>query len=143
MSIVEYSVSEISDRLRTQKVSPSLQRIQILKYLIENKNHPTVDMIYQKLVKEIPTLSKTTVYNTLNLFVERNLAIPIIIEENETRYDADISVHGHFKCNECQTVYDFDVDIHEFNKKLEKTFQILEKHIYYKGICKDCIEKIK
>ena len=54
-----------------------------------------MDMIYQELVRNIPTLSKTTVYNTLNLFLKR-IAVMITIDENETRYDADTSLHGHF-----------------------------------------------
>ena len=32
-------------------------------------NHPTVETIYKELIDEIPTLSKTTVYNTLKQFV--------------------------------------------------------------------------
>ena len=40
-----------------------------MNYLITKRNHPTAEMIYLELVNEIAGLSKTTVYNTLNLFV--------------------------------------------------------------------------
>ena len=66
---------DIEKYLREHGISPSYQRIRVFEYLISNKNHPTVDMIYKELIKEIPTLSRTTVYNTLNLLVKQKVAI--------------------------------------------------------------------
>lgn len=131
--------TNVSDYLKKHGIKPSLQRIRIFQYLINNRNHPTVDTIYQELVKDIPTLSKTTVYNTLNLFMEKNIVTVITIEENETRYDADVSLHGHFKCEKCGEVYDFNVDVPKLKDNMLKNFEIKEKHIYYKGICENCL----
>ncbi|MDK2920173.1 MAG: Fur family transcriptional regulator, peroxide stress response regulator [Candidatus Petromonas sp.] len=133
------TIINAGDYLKKHGIKPSLQRIRIFEYLIKNKNHPTVDTIFRELAKEIPTLSKTTVYNTLNLFIEKNIVKVITIEENETRYDADTSLHGHFKCTECSRVYDFDLDVPKFKKEILKGFEIQERHVYFKGICKDCL----
>ena len=57
----------------------------------------TVDQIFTELHKNISTLSKTTVYNTLRVLVEAGLVRVITIEDNETRYDINIENHGHFK----------------------------------------------
>ncbi len=84
-----------------------MQRIQIYKYIFGRKDHPSVDMIFSVLSKEIPTLSKTTVYNTLKGFVEAGIATPILIDESEIRYDADTNMHGHFKCESCENIFDF------------------------------------
>ena len=132
-------IENVGEYLKANKVKPSYQRIKIFEYLVKNRNHPTVDMIYRELVKKIPTLSKTTVYNTLNLFIKKKIVIVIIIEENETRYDADTSIHGHFKCQECQAVIDLDVDLESINIKSLLGHQINEHHIYFKGICKTCM----
>ena len=86
-------IENIGDYLKSHDIKPSYQRIKVFEYLMQHKNHPTVDMIYKSLVDEIPTLSKTTVYNTLNLFIEKQIAVVIVIEENETRYDVDINFH--------------------------------------------------
>lgn len=135
---MELHIESIGDYLKNNGIKPSYQRIKIFQYLVENKNHPTVDMIYKALCTEIPTLSKTTVYNTLNLFIEKKIVNVIVIEENETRYDSIMAVHGHFKCEKCGKI--FDVNINESitkNKDLEN-FEIKEEHYYFKGICKDC-----
>ena len=54
---------EIAQYLNDHSIKPSYQRVRILKYLVEKRNHPTVEMIHKELVSDIPTLSKTTVYN--------------------------------------------------------------------------------
>ena len=132
-------ISNVNDFLKKNNIKPSYQRIKIYEYLYNTKKHPTVDIIYKALIDEIPTLSKTTVYNTLNLFVESNIVALITIEDNEARYDADTSLHGHFKCEKCGMVTDFDVDLSSLVIDEMKNFQINQRHIYFKGICKNCL----
>ncbi len=132
-------MSNIVERLRNSNIKPSYARIKIMEYLMEHPVHPTVEEIYQNLVREIPTLSKTTVYNTLDLFIRHNLARVITIEENETRYDADTTNHGHFKCETCGALYDFTVDEDNLATRGLGDFVVTEKHVYFKGICKKCL----
>lgn len=140
---MDVKIDDIGAYLKGHGIKPSFQRMKIFEYLITHKNHPTVEMIYKELVKEIPTLSKTTVYNTLNLFVEKKIAVVIVIEENETRYDADMGIHGHFKCEECDCIH--DIDIQPQNVQIEGlgTYQINEYHLYFKGLCSECAEKLE
>jgi Fur family peroxide stress response transcriptional regulator len=131
--------NDISKHLISNGIKPSFQRIKVYEYLVKNRNHPTVDMIYTELVKVIPTFSKTTVYNTLELFMEKGLAIMLTIDEKETRYDADISVHTHFKCTQCSGIYDLKTDMNMINIPGLKEHKITEHHLYFKGICKSCL----
>ncbi|MCK4631358.1 MAG: transcriptional repressor, partial [Bacteroidales bacterium] len=119
--------------LEEKDIRPSVQRIRVLEYLQNSKNHPTVDNIYNDLVKEIPTLSKTTVYNILKLFSEKNVARTFRIGNNEARYDGDTSIHGHFRCNKCGNIYDFNVNMEELKLAGLDKFKINEYHIYLKG----------
>lgn len=128
----------IPEYLKTHGLKPSYQRIKIFEYLEKKRNHPTVDKIYQALLKNIPTFSRTTVYNTLNLFVEKKIAQVITIEENENRYDADTSIHGHFKCVKCKKVYDFKINFSDLDLSGLDRFQIDEHHFYFKGRCFNC-----
>ncbi len=137
------SINEIKGFLSQKNVKPSYSRLKVMEYLIRYRNHPTVDEIYSKLVKEIPTLSKTTVYNTLNLFVDENLAIPISIDSNEMRYDATVEQHGHFKCERCGKIYDFSVDIDKIKPEELEGFIVRNKSVNYKGICPHCLNNDK
>lgn len=129
---------DIGDFLKSKGIKPSYQRMKIYEYLLNNKTHPTVDIIYKALAPEIPTLSKTTVYNTLNLFIENGIVNIIVIEENETRYDVDTTIHAHFKCDNCGKIYDLDLDPSLLGVSVLDNFQITEQHIYFKGVCKEC-----
>jgi Fe2+ or Zn2+ uptake regulation protein len=66
----------------------------------------------------------------------------ITIEDNETRYDADVSVHGHFKCEKCNRVTDFSLGLEELIVEELAGFQISQKHVYFKGICDRCLEAL-
>jgi Fur family peroxide stress response transcriptional regulator len=132
-------IENISGKLLKKDIKPSYQRIKILEYLNNKRNHPTVDKIFNDLVKEIPTLSKATVYNTLDLFKKAKLARVVTIEDNKTRYDAEVSNHGHFKCESCGSIYDFKVNMDNLSTDSLKHFKINEKNVYFNGICTKCL----
>ena len=121
------NIGKVDVYLSEHGIKPSYQRIKVFDYIIRNKNHPTVDNIYKELVGEIPTLSKTTVYNTLKLFQEKGIVLVINIEDNETRFDADLSNHGHFKCKKCGKIYDFDLNENDLNLPGLKNYSIDEQ----------------
>lgn len=124
--------------LKLHNINPSYQRIRIYQYLLEKRNHPSADTIFKTLVGEIPSLSKATVYNTLNLLAEKGLVRNLGIMENEARFDANTSLHGHFLCFVCGRIQDVD-----FSGNLENLFglancKVYESDIYFKGICALC-----
>lgn len=135
---MKVNYNDLLIELKNKKIRLSHQRLKVLEYLTQNYTHPTADQIYNGLHHEIPTLSKTTVYNTLNSLVEAGLVRVINIEDNETRYDIDISNHGHFKCESCRKIYDFNIDIDSFNTHELEDFEINDKNVYFKGICSQC-----
>jgi Fur family transcriptional regulator, peroxide stress response regulator len=128
-----------ADILKTHKIRVSSQRVQVLAYLLDHQCHPTVDQIYSGLLKDIHILSKTTVYNTLTLFVSSGLVRGISIEGNETRYDITVGNHGHFKCESCGEIYDFNIDIDSLPTEDLSCFMINDKNVYFKGICPKCL----
>ena len=74
------------DRLLEHNIKPSMQRIAIMEYLMEHPIHPSADDIYTALSPSMPTLSKTTVYNTLKLFSEQGAALMLTIDEKNMRF---------------------------------------------------------
>lgn len=133
------NIKSIKEYLDQKGVKPSYPRLRILEYLVERKSHPTAEEIYLALVKEMPTLSRTTVYNTLNLFVEEGVAIPINISSNETRYDATVADHGHFKCGQCSKIVDFPIQAESWDIGELNGYKVTGRFVYFKGICSDCL----
>jgi Fe2+ or Zn2+ uptake regulation protein len=134
---------EFQKELMKKNIKLSYQRLKVLAYLIRNRCHPTVDQIFTDLHRDIPTLSRTTVYNTVRILADAALVRVITIEDNETRYDIDVNNHGHFKCESCGTIFNFNIDIDAFTSDDLKSFKICDKNVYFKGICPDCLSTDK
>ena len=123
-------------------IKPSMQRIAIMDYLMEHRVHPTADEIYNALYPTMPTLSKTTIYNTMKLFSEQGAVKALVIDEKNVRFDIDTSSHAHFMCLGCGCVYDIPIENREAIV-LDGVGELLitETHLYYKGYCKKCAEE--
>lgn len=136
---MQITTQEVVDQLVNHNIKPSPYRIRILQYLYEAMSHPNVDAIYTALKDELPTLSKTTVYNTLNILVDAELVKQFNYKDNEAQYDLITKEHGHFICEQCGELYDFDFTIGECADKSLSEFMIKSKEVYFRGICKDCL----
>lgn len=134
-------MNNVGEFLKTNGIKPSYQRIKIYEFLMNNKEHPTVESIYNALNGQIPTLSKTTVYNTLKIFIDKGIAMAITIDESEVRFDALTDLHGHFKCERCHQVYDFKVNFEGTLGDELDDFEVLEQQMFFYGICKNCREE--
>lgn len=128
--------------LKESGIKPTYQRLKILDFMRQNaRNHPTVEMIYAELAQEIPTMSLTTVYNTLSTFIEKGLVCGVTITGTEVRYDFNTESHHHFLCKKCSQIKDVDVPCSLSGQKgnLIDGHKIEEIHGYFKGTCRDCL----
>jgi len=136
---MDKTFEKLANELKNKNIRLSYQRLKVLDYMITHKNHPTVDQIYNDLQKEVPTLSKTTIYNTLDILKKAGLVKMLNIEDTEARYDSLTDPHGHFKCESCLKIFDFDINFDSFASKELHNFKINNKDVYFKGVCPNCI----
>ncbi len=129
----------ILEILEKNGIRPSYQRIQVLTYLLENDIHPTADMIFTGLQEKTPVISRATVYNTLNLFEDKGIVSTMSADRTDTRYDLLDRPHGHFVCDKCSKIFNFEYNYSEVYSGLEG-FRIDNKEIVLKGLCKECKE---
>lgn len=125
-------------------IRPSVQRVAVYSYLCEKKNHPTVEMVYADLAPSYPTLSRTTIYNTLKLFEEKHIVQSIQIEDDKLRYDANMVQHIHFKCEQCGNVFDLFCDelisdySAQYSKLLPQGYSVSKTQTNIWGTCVSC-----
>ncbi|MBP3440015.1 MAG: transcriptional repressor [Tidjanibacter sp.] len=124
-------------------IRPSVQRVAVMDYLLKHRTHPTVDEIYQALAPQIPTLSRTTVYNTLHLLYKHGAILVVVIDGITAHFDGYTHPHAHFLCTECGKVYDVELKDPSFieHNAPENAAEIRDAQLYYKGICKECADK--
>lgn len=121
------------------KLTP--QRIAILDYLKDNKEHPSAEDIYKAVSKNYPTMSFATVYNTLDAIRMKGGVIELTIDASKKRFDPNTSPHNHLICINCKRIidihgnYDLQVPAGE-----QGGFEIVGNHVEFYGICPACKE---
>ena len=120
---------------------PSMQRLAIYKYMATHPTHPTADEIFEALREQIPTLSKTTVYNTLKLFVAHGVVDEVFIDRTSERFDGNTELHAHFMCNACGAIIDTPITAPEtINSATPEGVQLDKTQLLYFGTCKNCLD---
>jgi Fur family peroxide stress response transcriptional regulator len=130
-----------SDRLRELGLTPTIQRMAVLDCLEKTKQHPTADQVLVAVRKTFPTVSRATVYNTLEVMSKAGLILKITVDPAVARYDADTGPHAHFRCRVCNTVYDVMMDEHvDLNEYIEG-HHVEAVRAYAYGVCAKCLHK--
>ena len=134
----EITAQDAARMLKKHGIRPSTPRVLIYHYIYNHPEHPRAEHIFSILKQDNPTLSLTTVYNTLKLLVDNHMLQAVPIEGNEMRYDANTAFHGHFKCRSCLKVFDFKAPVREKTLLPEGLFQVEQVNLDCYGICPDC-----
>lgn len=87
---------DISDRLRQYGIAPTHQRIEIAHALFSRCEHMSADQIMAVVNTRHSETSKATVYNTLRLFLEKNMIREVIVDPSKVFYDPNTAPHHHF-----------------------------------------------
>ena len=122
----------------------SIQRQEILDFLIESYDHPTAEEVYKEVKERGSTASKGTVYRNLNFLVEKGIIEKVSMSNGADRYDYKKTPHNHAICVKCNTVFDFEYDFNmkKISKEISKQVKIekLSEYVTVQGICKKCLE---
>jgi Fur family iron response transcriptional regulator len=81
--------------LRRHDINPTHQRIEIAYALFGHGTHLSADQIMARVNGRHSETSKATVYNTLNLFLEKQLIREVIVDPNKVFYDPNTEPHYH------------------------------------------------
>ncbi|HBC45841.1 MAG TPA: transcriptional repressor [candidate division Zixibacteria bacterium] len=120
--------------LRQCAIQPTPQRIAVVEYVLKSKTHPSADEVLSYARKKCPTVSRATVYNTLNLLVEKRLIGMQTIKEGAVVFDPNLKRHHHFVDDETGDIYDIPWDQLEVKGKENlKDFEIIEFQVILRG----------
>lgn len=92
--------------LRRHGIQPTSQRLAVAQFVLETKSHPTADQVWERVRRRSPTLSRATVYNTLNLFVEKGLLRAQVVREGAVVFDPHVARHHHLIDVETGDIHD-------------------------------------
>ena len=123
------------------KVTP--QRLSVLR-ILDRHTHPTIDELYDEILKENPSVSLATVYKNLNTLKDEGLVVEVNFVNQKARYDIYEHPHIHVVCENCGSVEDMSYDDAELGKYQEalerKIGNIIERLNIVASVksCKHC-----
>lgn len=125
----------------------SKQRELILRVLQNRIDHPTADMLYSDLKKEMPDIGIATVYRNLSDLCEDGTIVKIKTQrDGPDRFDGNVKPHIHFECIKCHEVEDIFSEPEKYKKiedSIKKTAKLikaeaLNTNVMIQGFCKRC-----
>jgi Fe2+ or Zn2+ uptake regulation protein len=120
--------------LRECGIRPTPQRVAVVEFIYGSRSHPSADEVLEKVRPKCPTISRATVYNTLNLLVERGLLKLQILQEGTVVFDPNIKQHHHFIDEDSGEIYDIPWNaLKVTGEKSLKNFQVHEFQVILRG----------
>lgn len=127
----------LRSRLKEQGIQPSAPRMAIARFVLSTMSHPTAEDVRHEVERDFPTVSLATVYNTLNLFVEKGLLKEVRDPERKSiRYDCNIEPHFHFIDDETGEMHDLDSNMLKIQPNLSmlgRDFSISQIEVTLRG----------
>jgi Fe2+ or Zn2+ uptake regulation protein len=113
MNIIHYYyreriMSHAVERLRQAGLKATGPRVILLTALEQNRSHPTAELLYASLQVDHPSLSLSTVYQTLDAFIRTGLCRRVSEAGNRLRVDGTPQDHDHAICRTCGLIFDID-----------------------------------
>ena len=100
----------LADTLRQHGIQPSAQRLAVAEYVLCTVAHPSADQVFAEVRARLPMISRATVYNTLNLFVRKELLKPLVLAEGRVVFDPHLAPHHHFVDEATGAIHDVPWD---------------------------------
>lgn len=137
------SLQEVLDYLKKDNIRITETRKAVIRYLIDSKDHPSAEMIYQDLLPKFPNMTLATVYNNLKLLLEAGF-ITELKRKNDTTVYYDFMGHDHVNliCQQCGAILDLDIEQPSLIEQVEKEtgYHIQKEVLTLYGLCPNCQE---
>jgi Fur family peroxide stress response transcriptional regulator len=104
------SKERIMEEFRRKGFRATPQRIAIAQIVLNSKDHPTAEQVYQAVKKKYPTLSSATMYQTLHLLTEIGMLQELGFSDRGSRYDPNTSPHINIICRNCGKIQDYQAE---------------------------------
>jgi Fur family ferric uptake transcriptional regulator len=132
----------LEDYIILKKLRRTPERNYLLKLIYERNDHFGAEDLFLAIDKNLFNVSKATVYNSLDLFLECGIITKHYLNNNTSIYEKayGFKQHDHFICQECKKIIEFcDPRLYQIKKSLEEVLKVeINSHqLYLYGTCQN------
>jgi len=122
-------------QLKAAGIQPSAQRLAVAQYVLGTDAHPSADEVLAQVQASFPMLSRATVYNTLNLFVEKGLLEASSLTGGSVVFDPNTERHHHFIDERTGAIHDIPWESVEVcNLEALDGFEVTDFQVVMRGV---------
>lgn len=134
-------MAEFENDCRKAGLKVTHQRLEVYKELAQSQDHPSAEMLYQRIIQKLPTISLDTVYRTLATFEKHRLITRVQTVESQARFEAKMVKHHHAVCIHCGAITDFTwnfFDEAQVPEELTNWGKVVKRNATLEGVCSAC-----
>lgn len=117
------------------------QRQVMYRALLEAVDHPSPEMLYERVKRDIPSVSLATVYRNIKTFLDNGLIGEVSLHHGSLRLEANNTSHHHVVCRLCRKMFDLPakhVEAIRLRESLPKGFRLERFVVEAQGLCAAC-----
>jgi Fe2+ or Zn2+ uptake regulation protein len=133
--------NQYAPQLRARGFRMTPQRMAILHILLHSGGHLSPGEVYQQASRDIPGLTETTVYRTLEFLAENGLAHSAHMGNGHLVYEITNQEHHHLVCRKCGMEVQIEhAPLEKLYADLETNsgFRFIDSHVTFFGLCPEC-----
>jgi len=137
---------QLREYLKTRNLRMTPERLQVLEGVLSREGHFDAEELLQHLQKQGKTVSRATLYRTLEHLADAGLVLRHHFREGHALFEHahDRKDHDHMVCERCGRVFEFLSErLHKIQNEICEAEGFLEtRHVHQIfGICRDCQKK--
>jgi len=145
MESLQEKIAAFDTACRRAGLKVTQQRLEIYRELLLSTDHPSAEVLHQRLHRKSPGISLDTVYRTLATFADHGLIKRVETTESLSRFEAALTRHHHLICRQCGQIADFTwslLDEISLPRDIGNWGQIDSKNVVIYGICNPCLDNL-
>lgn len=138
-------VRKFSDYLDAHGLRKTTERYAILQRIMDINGHFTIEELQQMIDSDGFRVSRSTVYNTVELLMDAKMLRRHVFEGMQAQYERITVPHTHLICTNCGKVKEVrDPNFAAFmNARRFNAFNTDHYSLYVYGTCSTCARKLK
>ena len=138
-------VRKFNEYLDAHNLRRTTERYAILQRIMDINGHFTIEELQQLIDSDGFHVSRSTVYNTVELLIEADMLRRHVFEGMQAQYERITLPHTHLICNVCGKVKEVrDPNFAAFmNARRFNAFNTDHYSLYVYGTCSNCARKLK
>ncbi len=136
------ALDDFRRRCKERGLAFTFQRQVIYEAVVDSREHPTPELIYEQVRQRIPSISLGTIYKNVKTFLDSGVLKEVSLHHGSLRLESNMTPHHHLVCSSCKAIFDIEESAVEPvrlpAKELPAGFSIRQCRVEFVGECKSC-----